>query len=131
MIHVVWPIPALPLAGALVNLAFGRRLGRRAHWVAVPAVGIAFVIALLAFLRVWRGHETFTGPLFDWIVAGTFRAPVTLQLDQLSATMLLVVTGVGFLIHVYSIGYMHDDPDYPRFFTYLNPFLLWMFVLQL
>src|SRR5262245_6764615 len=102
MIHVVWPIPALPMAGGPVNLAFGRRLGRWAHWVAVPAVGIAFMIALLAFVRVWRGHETFTGPLFDWIVAGTFRATVTLQLDQLSATMLLVVTGVGFLIHVYS-----------------------------
>src|SRR6185436_13036827 len=101
MIHLVWPIPALPLAGALVNLAFGRRIGRRAHWVATPAVGLAFVMALFAFLRVWHGHETFTGPLFDWVVAGTFRAPVTLQLDQLSAVMLLVVTGVGFLIHVF------------------------------
>jgi NADH-quinone oxidoreductase subunit L len=131
MIHLVWPIPALPLAGALVNLALGRRLGRRAHWVAVPAVGLAFVVALLAFLRVWQGHETFAGPLFDWIVAGTFRAPVTLQLDQLSAVMLLVVTGVGFLIHVYSIGYMHDDPDYPRFFIYLNLFVFSMIMLVL
>jgi len=131
MIHLVWPIPALPLAGALVNLAFGRRIGRRAHWVATPAVGLAFVMALLAFLRVWQGHETFTGPLFDWVVAGTFRAPVTLQLDQLSAVMLLVVTGVGFLIHVYSAGYMHDDPDYPRFFTYLNLFVFSMVMLVL
>src|SRR5215470_7808293 len=131
MIHLVWPIPALPLAGALVNLAIGRRLGRRAHWVAVPAIGFAFVMALLAFLRVWRGEETFTGPLFDWIVAGTFRAPVTLQLDQLSAVMLLVVTGVGFLIHVYSIGYMLEDPDYPRFFTYLNLFVFSMVMLVL
>ena len=131
MIHLVWSIPALPLAGALLNLAFGRRLGRRAHWVAVPAVGLAFGVALLAFLRVWRGHETFTGTLFDWIVAGTFRAPVTLQLDQLSAVMLLVVTGVGFLIHVYSIGYMHEDPDYPRFFTYLNLFVFSMIMLVL
>ncbi|HEY7139241.1 MAG TPA: NADH-quinone oxidoreductase subunit L [Methylomirabilota bacterium] len=131
MIHLVWPIPALPLAGALVNLALGRRLGRRAHWVAVPVVGLAFGVALLAFLRVWRGGETFTGPLFDWIVAGTFRAPVTLQLDQLSAVMLLVVTGVGFLIHVYSIGYMHEDPDYPRFFTYLNLFVFSMVMLVL
>jgi len=131
MIHLVWPIPALPLAGAVVNLAFGRRLGRRAHWVAVPAVGLAFGVALLAFLRVWRGHETFAGPLFDWIVAGSFRAPVTLQLDQLSAVMLLVVTGVGFLIHVYSIGYMHEDPDYARFFTYLNLFVFSMVMLVL
>src|SRR5262245_31064902 len=131
MIHLVWPIPALPLAGALLNLAFGRRLGRRTHWVAVPAVGLAFGVALLAFLRVWREQQTFTGPLFDWIVAGTFRAPVTLQLDQLSAVMLLVVTGVGFLIHVYSIGYMHEDPDYPRFFTYLNLFVFSMVMLVL
>jgi NADH-quinone oxidoreductase subunit L len=131
MIHLVWPIPALPLAGALVTLAFGGRLGRRAHWVAVPAVGLAFGVALLAFLRVWREHETFTGPLFDWIVAGTFRAPVTLQLDQLSAVMLLVVTGVGFLIHVYSIGYMHEEPDYPRFFVYLNLFVFSMVMLVL
>ena len=89
MIHLVWPIPALPLAGAVLNLVFGRHLGRRAHWVAVPAVGLAFGVALLAFLRVWRGHETFAGSLFDWIAAGSFRAPVTLQLDQLSAVILL------------------------------------------
>jgi NADH-quinone oxidoreductase subunit L len=131
MIHLVWPIPALPLAGALVNLFLGRRLGRRAHWVAVPAVGAAFLVALAAFDRVWRGQETFAGPLFEWIVAGAFRAPVTLQLDQLSAVMLLVVTGVGFLIHVYSVGYMHDDPDYPRFFTYLNLFVFSMAMLVL
>ena len=131
MIHLVWPIPALPLAGALLNLVFGRRLGRRAHWVAVPAVGLAFGVAFFAFLRVWHGGETFAGPLFEWIVAGSFRAPVTLQLDQLSAVMLLVVTGVGFLIHVYSIGYMHEDPDYPRFFTYLNLFVFSMVMLVL
>ncbi len=131
MIHLVWPIPALPLAGALATLAFGGRLGRRAHWVAVPAVGLAFGVAFLAFLRVWREHETFAGPLFDWIIAGTFRAPVTLQLDQLSAVMLLVVTGVGFLIHVYSIGYMHEEPDYPRFFVYLNLFVFSMVMLVL
>jgi NADH-quinone oxidoreductase subunit L len=131
MIHLVWPIAALPLAGALVNLVAGRRLGHRAHWVAAPAVGLAFGVALAAFVRVWLHQETFTGPLFDWIVAGTFRAPVTLQLDQLSAVMLLVVTGVGFLIHVYAAGYMHDDPDYPRFFTYLNLFVFSMVMLVL
>src|SRR5437870_3396530 len=131
MVQLIWPIPALPLAGALVNLFFGRRLGPRAHWVAVPAVGLAFVVALAAFLRVWLGHETFTGPLFDWIVAGSFRAPVTVQLVQLSAVMLLVVTGVSFLIHVYSIGYMREDPDFPRFFTYLNLFVFSMVMLVL
>ncbi len=131
MIHFVWPIPALPLLGFLVTLFFGRRLGHRAHWVAVPSVGLAFVVALAAFWRVWGGGETFVGPLFDWIVAGTFRAPVTVQLDPLSATMLLLVTGVGFLIHVYSIGYMHADPDAPRFFCYLNLFVFSMVMLVL
>jgi NADH-quinone oxidoreductase subunit L len=131
MIHLLWPIPALPLAAALVNLFWGRRLGHRAHWVAVPSVGVAFVFAAAAFWQVWRHQATFVGPLWDWIVAGTFRAPLTLQLDPLSAVMLLVVTGVGFLIHVYSIGYMHDDPDYPRFFTYLNLFVFSMVMLVL
>ncbi len=131
MIHLIWPIPALPLAGALVNLFFGRRLGHRAHWVAVPAVGLAFTVALGAFARVWLHHETFVGPLWSWIAAGAFRAPVTLQLDPLSAVMLLVVTGVGFLIHVYSIGYMHEESDYARFFTYLNLFVFSMVMLVL
>jgi NADH-quinone oxidoreductase subunit L len=139
MIHLIWPIPALPLLGTLVNLALGRRLGHRAHWVAVPAVGLAFGFALAAFLRVWLEGQVFTAPLFDWIVVGCpaptspgcLRAPVTLQLDPLSAVMLLVVTGVGFLIHVYSIGYMHEDPDYPRFFTYLNLFVFSMVMLVL
>ena len=88
-----WPVLVMGLA-ALGHLVFGRRLGHRAHWVAVPAVGLAFGVALLAFQRVWLAHETFAGPLFDWIVAGSFRAPVTLQLDHLSAVMLLVVTGL-------------------------------------
>ncbi len=131
MVHLIWPIPALPLAGTLIILFFGRRLGHRAHWVAVPAVGLAFCVAGLAFLRVWQNGEGFVGPLFEWIVAGSFRAPVTLKLDPLSAVMLLVVTGVGFLIHVYSIGYMRHDPDYPRFFTYLNLFLFSMVMLVL
>ncbi|MGH7264313.1 MAG: NADH-quinone oxidoreductase subunit L [Candidatus Rokuibacteriota bacterium] len=131
MIHLIWPIPALPLLGALVNLFFGRRLGHRAHRVAVPAVGLSFLFALAAFYRVWRHGETFVGPLWDWIVAGSFRAPLTLQLDHLSAVMLLVVTGVGFLIHVYSVGYMHAEADYPRFFTYLNLFVFSMVMLVL
>jgi len=131
MISLVWPIAALPLAGALVNLFWGRRLGPRAHWIAVPAVVGAFGFALAAFLRVWVGGETFSGPLFEWVVAGAFRTPVTLHLDQLAAVMLLVVTGVSSLIHVYAVGYMHEDHDYPRFFTYLNLFVFSMVMLVL
>lgn len=130
MLNLLWPIPAFPLAGTLINVLFGRRIGHRAHWIAVPAVGGSFVFALLAFLRVRKG-ETFSGPLFDWISAGSFHTTVNFHLDQLSAVMLLVVTGVGFLIHLYSAGYMHGDSGYARYFAYLNLFLFSMVMLVL
>jgi len=126
----VWLIPAFPLAGALVNALFGRVTGRRAHLVAVPALAAAFAAAALVFSRVWSG-EVFAGSLYPWITAGAFKTAVSVQVDQLSAIMLLVVTGVGFLIHVYSVGYMHDDPGYARFFTYLNLFVFSMTMLVL
>ncbi|MBI2218046.1 MAG: NADH-quinone oxidoreductase subunit L [Candidatus Rokubacteria bacterium] len=126
----VWLIPAFPLAGALLNMVFGRFTGHRAHWIAVPAVGASFVTACTVFARVARG-ETFTGPLFSWIVAGDFEAPATVHVDALSAVMLLAVTGVGFLIHLYSAGYMHGDPGFARYFAYLNLFLFSMTMLVL
>ena len=82
-------------------------------------------------LRPGLDGETWTGDLFTWVVAGTFKTAVTAQVDQLSAVMLLVVTGVGFLIHVYSTGYMHGDPGYARFFAYLNLFVFAMLMLVL
>src|SRR5574341_1759857 len=126
----VWLIPLFPLLASVVNGLFGRAVGRRAHWVAVPAILLSFLTACLLFLRVWNG-ETWTGDLFPWISAGAFKTAVTAQVDQLSAVMLLVVTGVSFLIHLYSIGYMHDDPGYARFFTYLNLFVFSMVMLVL
>jgi NADH-quinone oxidoreductase subunit L len=125
----VWLIPALPLVGALVNILFGRLTGRRAHWIAVPAVAGAFVVACAVFARARA--ETFTTTLFSWIVAGDFEANVTALVDPLTGVMLLVVTGVGLLIHVYSIGYMHDDAGYARYFAYLNLFLFSMTMLVL
>ena len=126
----VWLIPAFPLVGALVNALFGRLTGRRAHWIAVPALAASF-LASCSVSRASGRAETFTGELFPWIVAGDFKTRVTAQVDQLTAVMLLVVTGVGFLIHLYSIGYMHDDPGYARFFTYLNLFVFSMVMLVL
>jgi len=126
----VWLIPAFPLAGALVNIFFGRYLDRRAHWVAVPAVGGAFLAAAALFSRVWSG-ETFVDRLSPWIVAGEFETWVSAHVDPLTGVMLLVVTGVGFLIHLYSIGYMHDDPGYARYFAYLNLFVFSMTMLVL
>jgi NADH-quinone oxidoreductase subunit L len=130
MSRLVWLIPLFPLVGSIFNVLFGRTLGHRAHWVSVPALLASFVTSCLVFARVWHG-ETWTGDLFTWVVAGTFQTAVTAQVDQLSAVMLLVVTGVGFLIHVYSIGYMHGDPGYARFFTYLNMFVFSMVMLVL
>jgi NADH-quinone oxidoreductase subunit L len=130
MPRLVWLIPLFPLIGSVFNALFGRTVGRKAHWVSVPALFASFVTACLVFARVWNG-ETWTGDLFTWVVAGTFKTAVTAQVDQLSAVMLLVVTGVGFLIHVYSAGYMHGDPGYARFFTYLNMFVFSMVMLVL
>src|SRR5881296_1134185 len=127
---VVWLIPLFPLLGTVVNAVLGGAIGRRAHWVAVPAIALSFVAACGVFARVWHG-ETWTGDLFPWISAGAFRTAVTVQVDQLSAVMLLVVTGVSFLIHLYSIGYMRDDAGYARFFTYLNLFVFSMVMLVL
>ena len=130
MSRLVWLIPLFPLLGTLINALFGRLIGHKAHWIAVPALFASFVTSCLVFSRVWHG-ETWTGDLFPWVVAGPFKTAVTAQVDQLTAVMLLVVTGVGFLIHLYSAGYMHDDDGYARYFTYLNLFVFSMVMLVL
>jgi len=126
----VWLIPACPLAGALLNILFGRFTGRRAHWIAVPALAASFAASCVVFARVWSGPAA-TTQLFPWIVAGQFETWVNAHVDPLTGVMLLVVTGVGFLIHLYSVGYMHDDPGYARFFAYLNLFVFSMTMLVL
>jgi len=127
-VSTVWFIPALPLAGALVNILLGDRIGRRAHWVAVPTVAGSFLAACAVFTRAWDGGS-FTSRLFPWIVAGRFEAWVVAFVDPLTCVMLLVVTGVGALIHLYSVGYMHGDPGYARYFAYLNLFVFSMTML--
>ncbi len=126
----VWLIPAFPLAGALLNVFFGRLTGRRAHWIGVPALALSFVASCVTFARVASGTQ-FTDTLFTWIVAGDFQTSVTAYVDPLTGVMLLVVTGVGFLIHCYSVGYMHDDAGYARYFAYLNLFVFSMTMLVL
>ena len=101
MSRLVWLIPLFPLVGSADQRLFGRVVGHKAHWIAVPALFASFVTSCMVFARVWNG-ETWTGDLFPWVVAGTFKTAVTAQVDQLTAVMLLVVTGVGFLIHLYS-----------------------------
>ena len=126
----VWLIPAFPLAGALANMFFGRVTGHRAHWISVPALAGSFLAACVVASRVFSG-EPITTTLGPWIVAGDFETSITAYVDNLTGVMLLVVTGVGFLIHLYSAGYMHDDPGYARFFAYLNLFIFSMTMLVL
>ena len=127
-----------PIVSATLLLLFGKRLGRAlgdsVGWIAVVAVGAAFAGAVMAFLEVVGHHHderSFVVEVFDWITVGNFGVSIDFLIDPLSATMLLVVTGVGLLIHVYSIGYMHGDERYPRFFAYLNLFMASMLILVL
>jgi NADH-quinone oxidoreductase subunit L len=129
-VSTVWLVPAFPLAGALLNVFFGRVIGRRAHWIAVPALAASFLASCAVAARAWSSGP-FTTTLFAWVVAGDFETGVTAYVDSLTGVMLLVVTGVGFLIHLYSTGYMHDDPGYTRFFAYLNLFVFSMTMLVL
>jgi NADH-quinone oxidoreductase subunit L len=128
-------IPALPLIGVWLSLVLGDRLGKRGTaWLACGVVGLAFVLALRAVLRLAGLPEdarVIVDPVYTWFQVGDFRANVSFLLDPLSAIMILVVTGVGFLIHVYSVGYMSHDPSFQRFFLYLNLFMFAMLVLVL
>src|SRR5437879_1387926 len=111
-------------------MIFGRVIGRYAHWIALPALAGSFVASCVLFSRVASG-ETFTATLFPWVSAGDFETSVAAYVDPLTGIMLLVVTGVGALIHLYSVGYMHDDPGYPRYFAYMNLFVFSMTMLVL
>ncbi len=120
-----------PLAGFLVNALFGRLLPRRVvGWVGAGSIGLAFLFALLTFSQVLGGQKL-DQSYFTWWQSGDFNVPFNLYVDALSTLMILVITGVGFLIHVYSIGYMREDAGYSRFFAYMNLFVFSMLLLVL
>ena len=123
-------IPLFPLLGVLFILVAHERLGNNAHFPAIAAVLFSFIASCGVFVQAWQGHEL-SAILAPWIVAGSFETSIHLAADRLTATMLLVVTGVSTLIHIYSVGYMHGDPRYPRFFAYLNFFVFSMTMLVL
>src|SRR5208337_1209798 len=139
MFDLVWLIPTFPLAGVLINGLLGRRIEEKnkslVHWIACGAVGLSFLVTLILFLQLlglaWD-KRLYDFTWFTWIAAGDFNVSVGYQIDPLSMFMCMFVTGVGFLIHVYSIGYMwHDEGRYYRFFTYLNLFMFSMITLVL
>jgi NADH-quinone oxidoreductase subunit L len=122
-------IPLLPLLAAGINVFFGARLGRKnAGLLACAAVGLSFLISLYLFWLL-PASGLFQDAVFTWIESPPFRAELSFQVDALSAVMLLVVTGIGFLIHVYSLGYMGHDEGMVRYFAYLNFFIFFMVVL--
>jgi NADH-quinone oxidoreductase subunit L len=135
VLSYLWIIPLLPLVGAAANGIFGERWPKNViSAVALSSTTLSFLAALEAvreFLSLSPNEISWTRTYFTWISAGGFQADFALQVDQLTVIMLLVVTGVGWLIHIYSTGYMQDDPGYRRFFSYLNLFMFFMLVLIL
>ena len=132
---LLWLIPALPLAAVLLNLLLGDRLGRRGvGWLACGAVGLAFAWSVVSVLRLAalpEAQRAIVETVYTWLRVGDLSVDVSFLLDPLSAVMILVVTGVGFLIHVYSTGYMAHEPDVRRYFLYLNLFMFAMLTLVL
>jgi len=125
-------IPLLPLAGAAINGFFGRKSSRKAiSAIALLFCGLAFCMALFIAANFSSASAPYSFPLAHWIRSGNFTVDFDFYLDQLSLVMLLVVTGVGFLIHIYSVGYMWDDDGYYRFMSYLNLFMFFMLTLVL
>jgi len=132
MADLLFLIPLLPLAAFCVNILLGRSVIRdKAHWIAAPAVFGSWLLSILVFLDVYNSGEAIHQRLFTWIPSGDFVVDASLYADQLTAVMLLVVTTVGFLVHVYSVGYMHGDNGYYRFFSYLPLFVFSMLMLVL
>jgi len=126
-------IIALPLAGFIVTATVGRRLGLDAFWAPVGAVVLSWLAAMLVVAHVLGGGEgsAVAVTLWHWIPAGSFSVDIGFHVDQLTAVLLIVVTTIGMLVHVYSIGYMQHDPGRWRFFAYLNLFMVSMLLLVL
>lgn len=133
MLDYVFLIPLFPFVGFAVNLFFGRRISRGAvGLIASAAIGLSFLVSLLVFLDLLildPAARSVEKVFYTWILSGEFQANVGFLVDPLSILMMMIVSGVSFIIHVYSIGYMHEDRDLARYFTYLNLFVFFMLVL--
>src|SRR5580698_3080954 len=128
----LWLVPLLPLIGATINGFFGRRFSKTAvTTVALVFSGAAFAMALCLAAGFSSASAPYSCDLAHWIRSGSFQVDYSFYLDQLSLIMLLVVTGVGFLIHIYSVGYMWEDESFYRFMAYLNLFMFFMLTLVL
>jgi NADH-quinone oxidoreductase subunit L len=122
-------IPMLPLIAAAIVGLFGRKLPRAsAHWITILGVAASFALSVFVFMHVLEGH-VFNGSVYTWLVSGGTTFEVGFLIDKLSATMMLVVTFVSLMVHIYTIGYMEEDPGYSRFFSYISLFTFAMLML--
>ena len=122
-------VPFAPLLGAIVAGLFGRRIGRvGAHSVTIFAVLLSFLCSCVVFADVLEGN-TFNGPVYTWLTMGDTRLEIGFLIDRLTALMMVVVTFVSLMVHIYTIGYMAEDPGYQRFFAYISLFTFSMLML--
>ncbi|TAL62936.1 MAG: NADH-quinone oxidoreductase subunit L [Bacteroidetes bacterium] len=146
MTFISWLIPVFPLIGFLVIGLFGRKISKTlVGFIGCGSVLLSLILSIGVFMDVmgsfgigtptvydiFNKNHACTVPLYDWISSGNLHVSFAFLIDPLSCWFLLIITGVGFLIHVYSVGYMHDDPDFSRFFSYLNLFIFFMLLLVL
>lgn len=133
MNNLLWLVPLLPLLGFVIN-GLGRNTFSKSlvGFIGSGVVFASFVLSVFLFFQLSNGTEKqINVVLFDWISAGKVHIPLAFLLDPLSSVMLLIITGIGFLIHIYSIGYMHEDAGFGKFFSYLNLFIFFMLILVL
>lgn len=133
ILNIALVIMLLPLLGALIAGLFGKQIGRRAtHWVTISLMTIAFLLSSYIFATiVLLGQPAVEGVVYNWVTAGSFQFDIGLLVDRLSATMIFVVSFVSLMVHIYTIGYMADDPGYQRFFSYVSLFTFAMLALVL
>jgi NADH-quinone oxidoreductase subunit L len=133
LLGIALAIILLPLTGALIAGLLGKLIGRTAtHRTTISLMTVAFGLACYLFLMiVVNGHPLVEGVVYNWLTSGAFQFDVALLVDRLSTTMVFIVTFVSLMVHIYTIGYMADDPGYQRFFSYVSLFTFAMLVLVL
>lgn len=129
MAHMIWLVPLFPLIGFLVTGLGRNALGKLAGSIASASVLASFIVSLLVFFEIKGTSSTIVVPLFDFIQVNSLQIPFSFQVDHLNSIFLLVITGIGFLIHLYSISYMSHDEGFAKFFAYLNLFIFSMLLL--
>src|SRR4051794_9122850 len=122
-------VPLAPLVASILVGLFGARLGRSvSHWLCILGVAAAFVASLVIARDVGAGH-VFNGDVYTWLQSGDLRLSIGFLIDRLTTTMMIVVTFVSLMVHIYTIGYMEEDPGYTRFFSYISLFTFAMLML--